>query len=91
MMDRLVRFVLRDDRGEVTYVMGAWGVASGTEVHSDIRRGRWRYVLATDEGTLLEVQERPGDEAPSLVAIDPARQLDVMAGFPRRAGGPGFG
>ena len=87
MMDRLVRFVLRDDRGEVTYVMGAWGVASGAEVHSDIRCGRWRYLLASDDGTLLEVQERSEGDGPSLVAIDPAGHRDVMAGFPSAAGG----
>jgi hypothetical protein len=85
MADRLVRLVLRDARGEISYLMGAWGVASGSEVHSDIRCGRWRYTCASDQGNVLEVQERTGDDGPSLVAIDPFRQRDVMAGLTIRA------
>ena len=87
MADRLVRLVLRDARGEVSYLMGAWGVASGSEVHSDIRCGRWRYTCATDQGNVLEVQEHSGDDGPTLVAIDPSRQRDVMAALTIRAAG----
>lgn len=40
---RDVRLVLSRPNGEITYLLGAWGVATAEEAAADIRSGRYRY------------------------------------------------
>jgi hypothetical protein len=50
-MDRIVLRLMCDDRGEISFLFGSWGVVNQAEAISEIESGKTTYALQRQDGS----------------------------------------
>lgn len=65
-MNRIVLRLMCDDRGEISFLFGAWGAVDRTEAIRQIESGERTYTLQRQDGSRVELSTSGEGDAKRL-------------------------